>query len=1377
MLGGDNVSLTIKKLYTENPFVDSLLYCVKILAYGAIIKSEEDANNDETVSTIKSSDLYMAALENIGDFELYEYSEAILRSSSIPVPLLNANLTNWLNDKDLIPTQYRDELVKLSKASVIANYEEKNNYYRMICGLPDYGESGIPVSKYISLFPEGETTSATYIHQMGSDGAKMLELYGIMDTIKADYPDTKYLNYMSAGITIYKARKCIDKQILYLPDSGNPEIDELFRTKYEQSRDFVRRRVNSAAMEYGSEYYQDFLTTYILFLTILDMMSEVQEHIIKKDILDSRCIEFIFDMYGVPYYKIIPIKYQTILCKNINTIVQYKSSPEDMFNFITFFGAEHIEMFKYYILRDRNKDSWGNYLYNEITEYVCSENDVIVHQRYERGINDNTIPMPFEYILQKHNLLYVWVDGYKLVEGVDYTIYNYDKISLNSNWINGHSTIRYDFYYDKDTINQDFTPDTMDSLNLVEQTFTNQSTDNTFTLSLPYYKFLKDGNDILINVGQTFLPQEAYSIDQSNNLVTVDSSYNLYNKYISVIYMYGKNYPAKVDVREVQATYDGQSRFVVPEPFTYYIQNNNSFFITMGSTFVSKDRYTVNRLGYIDFTDGTALDNGRSITFNFIYSKKSIYSVVGIMHTTETVTATSPYQTEFTIHYPVANYLESGYIPYIKLRGWFIDNVYYDTYANTIVLKDTSMGLQPGQTMEIHYIYGPIVDNITVTQDYRVAQSQFQEYFDITFPTSDYVTKGNKVVIDVAGIPLTEGSDYTISGNTVDILNVDYRPFIGKRVNYTFIHNMESLYSINISEQVITATSDNQTLFYMSLPFYPYFETGHGIIVIYKSVIVNTRIISIDKYKLNIDIEGIKAGETINIIYPYNNLYSSMRASDMKVVEKTVNTTEIDDDDIMQVPVPFSGYIENLWPYFLDSNRTYLDESNYEIFDNGLMFTNATDITKLSSITFTFIYKDTSKYLTKTTVEDYDTDMDLKFLKLPLKALSSTDTYVKKKDNTKAYDSLTLADEIWDGESFDPTRHQAIKSAILKKQFNYARTKYLTIDFLKDLSEMSFTISYFYNMLFDDVFKEDLLTISIPTISPYHKFKISHVFCYMISLSYFFKGISDKIMDTPTKIMYCKGFNFKSDLNTLSQYILDERRLPSDYSDVFSFINPTTQIPDIPQFVNIFKTNKKVYKAVVHGMANAEDYDIYSIWKKMYDSLMIWKFNLEYFKLSNGSVASTFANFLKEKDNVLYVSLITLERISDKDTREQSIIQMIQDIIYILDEYIDSKEFYAIYSSFPGVSGEYLLEYLFTMINFFKSYKVVIASMNVDLIIDDPDSNYITPVDVKTPTVKLSKLEYMPMRDTKGEQVHLQYLDSLMSNFRERYSFSYNYSD
>jgi hypothetical protein len=1355
--------LEIKKIYTENPFVDSLLYCVKILAFGSIVKLSDLADNAETENSVKQSDLYIASIENRGVFDLFSYSEKILNLSSLP----KANMADYLKNKYLIPEAYRDEVTKLAMEDCIESYNEENDYYRMICGLPPSGVYGIPIKNYEYLIPEGNEVNYTYVHELGADGARMLELYGILDMIKADYPDAKYLNYITSGISVYKARKAMNFQILYMPTTSILEIDDKFSSKYELNRSVAIKTIYSEAFKIRSDYYDNFIGLLIMVMTMTDMLTEVQEHIIKKDILDSRCIEYIFSMYDVPYYNTIPLKYQTNMCKNINSLIKYKSCQKGMLNLISLFGVDNIEVFKYFILRDRKTDVWGEFIYNTTTNITSKENDIVIHKQDSKPVSNDTVPFPFDYFLQKGNVMFVWVDGYRLKESIDYEVYNYDKILFKNGVSSGKNTITYDFYYDKTTVDSEFQPDKENGISMVTHTFLNESNTNSFTFTPPYPEYFIDKNSMIVSIGGVFLDSAAYVLDLSANTITINGEYKTKDKEIIFIYLYGKKLTTMFKKYNAIATVNGQSRFTIPEPFTNYVDNGNDFFVTIGSTYIDPRRYITSD-GQIIFNDIT-LDKNREVSFNFIYSAAAIYAPVNMMQTYETVTATQYYQYEFKINLPISDYLKYGYKVYVKLRGWYLSDEYYDVYSNKLVFRDRSISLQPGEKMEICYIYGPTARNIIVLKDYRTAEVAYQDKFSISYPISDFFTRGNKVIIDCNGALLEENIDYQFNTDKsqITIIDKDLLPYITQKVNYTFIYNIESDYSIKIEQQVISATANDQKIFYLTFPFYPYLETTHGFIIMHNSLIVDPTLITVNKYNCYIDMDGIKTGDEIVVLYIFNNKYLIEKNELLTVEEKTVVTNlSINDDLFIDVPVPFYDYIQNYWDYFVDYKRNRIVDE-FEIISNGLMFVDPAKILSYDSLTFTFVYKDS--YLIKEEDEDYAKDIDLKFVKIPLTAKTNTD-YLKKRTNTKSYDGITLNDKFWDGEDNQENAHEVVKEQILKQQFNYARTKYMTLEYLVNLSDMAFEIPYFYNMLYDDVFREDLLTAKVPTISPNKNFKLSHLFCYMTSLAYMYSGVDDTIMDSPTKILYVKGFNFKTDLNSLKEYILDQRRLPEDF-DVFNFINPNGQIPDIDSFINIYKTNKDVYKTICYGMTEARNYDIYKIWKKLYDSLMIWQFNLEFFKLSNGKVASTFTNFLQEKDNVLYVSLKRIEAISDQETRENTIITTISDIVYILEEYINTKEFKYIYSQFPGVSGEYVLRYLFTMINFFKSYKVVLNQMNVQLIIDDKSQNTIRPYDTQAMQIHLEKPDYINIVESKSSSVSLIKSDSI--EIKEKLSFSY----
>ena len=336
------MALDITKKYTDNPFLDNLIYYVQQIAYSCILKDESVALANETDESSAAAEKFIYSKDGSGTFTMYKYTEEMMVEAGVPNAYIKPYLTN-LRD---VPEKYQKVLVEIARKKIIDNYEEKNNYYRMITGLPPYGEIGIPVAPYMYMIPDNETVDAVYVHELGWAGARMFEKYGALEVIKQDYPEAKYLNFITAGIDIYKARRAVDKQILYSKSCGVVEIDDLFHDKFEISRMFVERAVDSDAMEFNSEHYNAFLCMYILFLTINDCVVELQDRLVKKDILDNRCCKYIFDMYGVPYYDSIPLKYQIILVKNINALVQYKSSPRDMLNLIMYLQANDIEINK-----------------------------------------------------------------------------------------------------------------------------------------------------------------------------------------------------------------------------------------------------------------------------------------------------------------------------------------------------------------------------------------------------------------------------------------------------------------------------------------------------------------------------------------------------------------------------------------------------------------------------------------------------------------------------------------------------------------------------------------------------------------------------------------------------------------------------------------------------------------------------------------------------------------------------------------------------------------------------------------------------------------------------------------------------------------------
>ena len=1357
-------NLTIKRLYTENPFVDSLLFYSKLLVYNTVIKLEKEANNAETVESIKRSDLYIISYEGRGSYELYTYTENILKLSSVPA----GKVVEWAANNSKIPASYHDELTKIAQQYCIDHYIEENNYYRMITGKPKINDYGIPIKNYDYLIPEGnDYGNVTYVHELSTSAAQMLDKYGVLDIIKTDYPAATYLNYIICGITIYKARKAYNYQILYQPplnsntttDIGLLNIEEKFTNKYNNNRLIMIRTMYSDAMKLHSPYYDNFMAIIIMLMTMSDMLTEVQEHLIKKDILDIRCVQILFEQYGVPYYHNIPLTYQIKMVKQINILICYKSCTKGMLNLIDIFGAKDINIYRYFLLRDRKKDKWGDYIYNTSQLYSSIDNDIIETESYSVDITDNIIPFPFDYILEKGNALFVSLDGYRLTNGTDYEIYNYNHIKFLNDIDKDHKKIEYRFYYDKNTKNVEYIPDTTNAVQMVTETLT--STSNEIPFTPPYVDYFNDGNDVILSVGGILLGQSFYTINKDTNIITVDSSYDMDSRECVLIYLWGEKMKTVFNKVNVAAVTDNQFMFTIPEPFANYTVNGNGFFITIGTTYIDSRRYSITSNGKIIF-DNIYLNIGKHVTFNFIYSLASIYTPINMVAKTIALVATEHYQREFSFDFPIENYIKYGYKIYVKLRGWYLDSSYYDIYKGKLVLRNQAVSLQPKEILYITFVYGPTNQNVIVSHSYKEVKEDGQTTFDISFPVDKYFEKGNKLIVDASGYLLNNGIEYHLSTDNSKVIidNPDIIPYVTEKINYTFIYNMESEYAIKLKEEILTVDTDGQTTFYLNYPFFPYRQTTQGLLVFYKSLLVDPNLITYNKYNATIDIPDMKKGEQLEVLYIFNNKYLTNNLDILKVSETTVTTKDImSNDSIIPVPVPFSDYLENEWPYFIETNKNLVSDSLYTIINNGMIFLKQSDIDSHPTLTFTFIYKNASPYVTITDSEDYTTDIDLKFVRTNLTTKDPINE-IKSLKSFKSYDSVTLADRFWDGETDDENYHEQLKNIIKAREFNYARTKYYTIDYTVEITDMAFEIAYFYNMLYDDVFREDLLLISVPSINPNATFKLANLFIYMTALAYNFSGYVDKIMDTPTKVLYCKGFNFKANLNTLKEYIKDNRRLWTDY-DVFGFLIPESQVPDMKTFVDIYKNNKNVYKTIVHGMKEAKNHDIYVIWKKMYDSLMVWQFNLEFFKLNDGTVAKSFSDFLKEKDSILYKSLEAIKSIEDKESREDTIVHTISDIVYILEEWLPSNEFKYIFNQFPGVSQEYILQYLFTMINFFKSYKIILNEMNIEMVADDPDENTIRFYYINHPLITLLKPDYSKFNDITKTSMKTKYIDKV----------------
>lgn len=1435
------------KMLTENPFIDLLMHDIKVLGYSAVIKDQYTADNLESMESLKESAIYTACIENHAELGLFtDIPESVMREADVPQRVIDVYHLQG-KDQNQIPDIYHEALVEKLKVWYLKHYSEKNEYYRLITGLPPIGDPGIPMRDYEYLIPDDIIYDGIFLHEVGAGVCRSLEAAGVLDVIRSEYPQMKYLNYLTQGISIYEARNKVDFQILWLPSDLNLSITEKFRLKYAENRKFMLSTVYSSAMEIESEYYHNFMIAYTILITLIDMIVEVQSHIIRKDVLDRRCIEYIFSMYGIPYYKVIPYKYQERMCKNVYSLLKYKSCDKEFLDLLKIFGFEDLQVFKWNLLKVRKTDQWGDFLYSSTKQYTCEKNTVIEHEvvterisdRPPRGkvpndmntyaqyypgtgiandfnpptehitsegktIGNNTgshitenidpssqtpgyqlraderfIPFPFEYFLQKGNVMFVRFRDYVLKPGVDYTIHSYNIIRF-LNGINqaDYDKIQYDFYYDNTTVDSDFPVDKDHCIQTIQQKLKYNGTQKYSLKPVPIERYFEQRNQVIVTLNTTWLPPDAYIIDYDECDLEFDKDVVLdENSDITLIYVYSKHLKSRYSKATVKLTENKQKRIHIPEPFPCYVLNGNSFYITLGQTFIDKSRYTVTPSrkegkAYITFIDKEVLVKGQRVVFNFLYSSNAIYDPLKVETKVITLVATKSYQYEFDIEFPVEHYVESGYKVFAKMLGQWLPTTFFDIVGrNKFVLKNHSLALMPGREIEVHLVYMPSDRtkklNLQVAYDSVIATKVNQWYYPIKFPVSNYFTKGNKLIVDTNGKLLTYKEDYLISEKSgkIKIINKKARPKKGQKVNYTFYHNKEADYYLALDAREVEVEKTRDQDFSIPWPFFPYLESNQDFLVIVGTTFVpKSRIVMTTRFNFRIlGLDPAEIGRKVTVLFIYNSWYTDEKTADEARPRLIVEWRphEIYKESIT-INTPFRYYIENDWDYFVTyKNRQFMHEDKYDTYGNTFYTYPVPDLMNKvygDIITFVFIYLKRKPWVYESEIENYEETTDLKFSKAPLGDIHSVQ-YMKDPTNWKAYDPLTIADGWWDGLNYKENSHQIIKDAIYEQKFNYARSKFYGISNTIDLGEYTAQMAFFYSMLYDDVLLEKKVNLLIPSLSPSHRFNVAYLFVYMTSLTYLFNGLEDFVLDTPTKFLFVTGFNFKTDLVRLKEYVEDLHHDADKEFPIWNFISPKTQIPDFAEFINIYKTNYAVRKVILKGMVNSNHYIEYAVWKKLYDSLLRWKLNMKFFEMDNGKVARTYTEFLKEKEPLLYRSINDIKEISDEDERQDKIIQVCDDIIYIMEKYTKGKEFKYVFDRFPGHSASNAAKYLQMMIDFFKSYKISLLPRTETLEMGkDPNdpNNYARPIDCIYSNAQGIKMDYFPLVEIPFTTEHIQ---------------------
>lgn len=376
-----------------------------------VIKYNYRAEESETLQSKSNADRFLDAYYSKDSFSSYmDYSKKDLSQlrNEIDQPVFNSALykdenTNeyhfvdesedkradeyLANDYEDMPAKIKELLVPIKRARVVSEYEEFNDYYRILNGKPPLGTNTADFcypperfqKKYNLFYNETITVNGSQlqsdetvvgrvpipIHEIedlkGIEFVEILRANGVIDTLIEENPDKEYLHYLGdERISIPLARTAKNFDIIRLNEIGvRVSVLDEFRRIYDQSRRYFMSTIYNSYYRTFIDFYDAFIGLCIMVMTIQQVVMHQLPRSIDREFFDKNGVKLLYEAYGVPYNLSIDEYTQKGIIQYLNMLIQNKSTNKVIFDICGLLGFNNIELYKYYLAKVRKFDSQG----------------------------------------------------------------------------------------------------------------------------------------------------------------------------------------------------------------------------------------------------------------------------------------------------------------------------------------------------------------------------------------------------------------------------------------------------------------------------------------------------------------------------------------------------------------------------------------------------------------------------------------------------------------------------------------------------------------------------------------------------------------------------------------------------------------------------------------------------------------------------------------------------------------------------------------------------------------------------------------------------------------------------------------------------------
>ena len=255
-----------------------------------VVKDKSEADQYETVESRRLGDIYCSASLEMDSLITYEelHQESFDRVGITDKFLIK----KYMKNPSDIPQKYIKSIVEHERNIFLSSFEETNDYYRMLMGLPQIGNmpiyldySVMELYGFYEAYDPEDYANRTPLHLLPSDTLEAMESGGYLDELQSIYPGEKYISHLGKRkINLTIARMADNFSLLYIPRiDGGERFCRDFAMHYDEAREYFLSTVYNFSYSSRYENYDGMIGFMILHMAIQRMISTTFKVMLDRD--------------------------------------------------------------------------------------------------------------------------------------------------------------------------------------------------------------------------------------------------------------------------------------------------------------------------------------------------------------------------------------------------------------------------------------------------------------------------------------------------------------------------------------------------------------------------------------------------------------------------------------------------------------------------------------------------------------------------------------------------------------------------------------------------------------------------------------------------------------------------------------------------------------------------------------------------------------------------------------------------------------------------------------------------------------------------------------------------------------------------------------